>query len=100
MPGNKFGDISWYIDNKIPVWIPIYDTTDPPGAGSHDSYHIVGFAAIVFTDVDKMHAKWVEGVMIENACGEDNPQVPGKLYCNAPGDPFVLGETGAVQLVR
>ena len=108
LTGNTWGDISWYIDNKIPVWIPIYDTTTGAsgmGAGSHDAYHIVGFAAIIFTDTAKPHdgsehAKWLEGAMIANACGESNPQVEGKLYCSAPGDPFVLGETGAVQLVR
>ena len=104
LPGNTWGDISWYIDNKIPVWVPIY-STPTGGGGSHDAYNIVGFGAIIFTATAKPHggsehAKWLVGAMIASACGESNPVVPGQIYCSAPGDPFVIGETGAVQLVR
>ena len=35
-------DTQWYIDNNVPVIIPIFDTTS--GNGANTTYHIVGFA--------------------------------------------------------
>jgi hypothetical protein len=48
LPGNKVSaDCSYYIDNKITVTIPIWDTAG--GTGSNAWYHIVGFAGFQIT---------------------------------------------------
>ena len=79
-------------------------STRDGGNGSHADYHIVGFGA------NHLHGDGQAATAVStrsgsrepivSACGESNPVVPGQIYCSAPGDPFVIGETGAVQLVR
>ena len=57
LTGNEWGDISFYVDNQIPVWVPIWDQAG--GNGADGWYHIVGFGAILLTG-DNEHAKWLE----------------------------------------
>lgn len=99
LTGNEWGDLSHYIDNQIPVWVPIYDsgTPQPNGNGSKAFYDIVGFGAIVFIDEDgSQHAKWLKGSAVESTwCA-----VPGHSYCAGPGGSFKFGVTGEVQLRR
>ena len=85
LTGNEWGDLSWYIDNKVPIWVPIWDTDF--SAGSNAYYHIVGFAAVLLTGEGTQHAKWLEGVRLS-----DVGDVP-----NAFG---LVGVTGEVYLVR
>lgn len=94
LTGNEWGDLSYYIDNQIPVWVPVWDTAGGTGADAY--YHIVGFGAIVFTGEGTQHAKWLQGASIDvPSC-----KLPGHQYCSAPGGSFTIGATGAVQLVR
>jgi hypothetical protein len=85
LTGNKPADLTYYITNKIPVWIPIWDTAG--GTGANGFYHIVGFAAIVFTGEDTQHGKWLTGVAVSKTIG-DTPNAT------------LLGVTGAVHLVH
>jgi hypothetical protein len=96
LTGNEWGDLSFYIDNRIPVWVPVWDYAGGIGADAH--YHIVGFGAIVFTGDDE-HAKWLEGAAVSDAC-EPGTEVSGSSYCAAPGGPFILGGTGEVSLIN
>jgi hypothetical protein len=49
LPGNKVSaDCSYYIDNKITVTVPIWDTAG--GTGSNAYYHIIGFAGFQITE--------------------------------------------------
>jgi Putative Flp pilus-assembly TadE/G-like len=84
MTGNKPADLTYYITNQIPVWIPIWDYAGSNGSGY---YHIVGFAAVVFTGEDTQHGKWLTGVAVSTTIG------------NTP-NASLLGVTGAVQLVH
>jgi len=93
LTGNEWGDLSYYVDHEIPVWVPIWDTAG--GSGSNAYYHIVGFGAIRFAGQGTQHAKWLEGAAIDVPC-----QIEGHQYCLAPGGVFSVGSTGAVQLVR
>jgi hypothetical protein len=96
LPGNKVSiDLSFYIDNQIPVWVPIYDWTNP--GGSHSEFHIVGFGAIVFTD--EQGGKDLKGAAISGACAPGT-EIEGHAYCNAPGGSFTIDVTGEVQLIR
>jgi hypothetical protein len=99
LTGNEWGDLSFYIDNQIPVWVPIWDSAD--GTGANAWYHIVGFGAVVFTG-DNEHAKWLEGAAIDSACDSvpGNYQVPGHHFCAAPDGSFTIDVTGEVRLVR
>jgi hypothetical protein len=92
LTGNEWGDLSFYIDNQIPVWVPVWDTTG--GNGTDGWYHIVGFGAILLTGENE-HAKWLEGAAINVPCA-----VPPHNYCSAPGGSFQIDATGAGQLVR
>jgi hypothetical protein len=96
LTGNEWGDLSFYIDNRIPVWVPIWDDADPPQCsnGANACYHIVGFGAIIITGQNE-HAKWLEGAAIEVPCA-----VPPHKYCSAPGGSFTIDVTGEVRLVR
>ena len=85
MTGNKPADLSYYVTNKIPVWVPIWDTAG--GNGRNGYYHIVGFAAIVFTGEDTQHGKWLKGTAVSTTVG------------NTP-NATLSGVTGAVQLVH
>jgi hypothetical protein len=88
LTGNEWGDLSWYVTNRVPVWVPIWDTTG--GTGSNAYYHIVGFAAIMLTsegDGSSEHAKWLEGVRLSGIGATPN----------AFG---LVGVTGEVYLVR
>jgi hypothetical protein len=93
MTGNKPADLTYYITNKIPVWIPIWGPNASgsiAGTGSNGSngwYHIVGFAAIVFTGEDTQHGKWLTGVAVSTTIG-DTPNAS------------LLGATGGVHLVH
>lgn len=103
LTGNEWGDLSFYIDNQIPVWVPIWDTAG--SNGSHGYYHIVGFGAIVFADSGDgkgSHAKWLTGAAIDdvNCPGVGNARVPGTNYCKAPGGAFTVGVTGAIRLTH
>jgi hypothetical protein len=99
LTGNEWGDLSFYIDNQIPVWVPIWDHAG--GTGANAWYHIVGFGAIVFTG-DNEHAKWLEGAVIESSCDNvpGNYKVDGHSYCAAPDGSFTIDVTGTVRLVR
>lgn len=96
LTGNTWGDLSFYTDNQIPVWVPIWSTPGGNGAGGY--YNIVGFGAIVFTG-DNEHAKWLEGAAVSGSCNPGT-EIEGSNYCSAPGDPFIIDATGDVQLVR
>jgi hypothetical protein len=99
LTGNEWGDLSFYIDNQIPFWVPIWDHAG--GTGSNAWYHVVGFGAIVITG-DNEHAKWLEGAVIESSCNSvsGNYKVPGHQYCAAPDGSFTIDVTGTVRLVR
>lgn len=85
LTGNKPADLTYYVKNKIPVWIPIWDYAG--GNGRSGYYHIVGFAAVVFTGEDTQHGKWLTGVAVSKTIG------------NSP-NATLLGVTGAVQLIH
>jgi Putative Flp pilus-assembly TadE/G-like len=85
LTGNKPADLSYYVKNKLIVWVPIWDTATSQGANGE--YHIVGFGAIVFTGEDTQHGKWLTGVRVS------------VTYGNTP-NAQQLGATGAVQLVH
>jgi hypothetical protein len=96
LTGNKVSaDLSFYIENRIPVWVPIWDWEG--GTGTNGHYHIVGFGALVFTH--ETGAKELYGVPLTGAC-KDGTKVEPHEYCTAPGGPFILEATGAVALVR
>jgi hypothetical protein len=100
LTGNEWGDLSYYIENEIPVWVPIWDTAG--GQGSNAYYDIVGFGAIIVADSGKgngNHAKWLKGAAIEVTC-PPGWEVPDQTYCKGPGGGFVIDVTGEVQLVR
>jgi hypothetical protein len=97
LTGNEWGDLSWYIDNQVPVWVPIWSGTGPKG-GANAYYDIVGFGAIIFTG-DNTHAKWLKGAASENAC-KKGTEIEDAKYCSEPGGEFIVAATGAVQLVR
>ena len=97
LTGNEWGDLSFYVNGQIPVWVPIWSGTGPQG-GANAYYDIVGFGAVIFTGDDE-HAKWLKGAAIESTC-KPGTEVPGSNYCTAPGGTFIVGATGAVQLVR
>jgi hypothetical protein len=71
LTGNEWGDLSYYIQNQIPVWVPVWDTSTATGAGSY--YHIVGFAEILFTG-DNEHAKNLTGVLVSGQGSTPNAQ--------------------------
>ena len=49
VPGNKVSvDCSYYIDNEVTVYVPVWDIAD--GNGSNAWYHIVGFAGFQITE--------------------------------------------------
>lgn len=97
LTGNEWGDLSHYIEEKIPVWVPIYSSLD--GTGSKAYYNIVGFGAIVFTGNGTEHAKWLQGYRVDELACQD-PLDATKKYCNAPGGSFKFDVTGEVQLRR
>ena len=84
LTGNEWGDLSYYVDNKIPVWVPIYDTTYVNGANAY--YHIVGFAEMLFVGAGTQHAKWLTGVALSGIGPTPNAAL--------------LGATGKVTLVH
>jgi hypothetical protein len=96
LTGNEWGDLSFYTDNRIPVWVPVWDIAG--GTGTNGFYQIVGFGAIVLTG-DNEHAKWLEGAAISDAC-EEGTEITGSNFCTAPGGPFVLDATGEVELIN
>jgi hypothetical protein len=96
LTGNKVSaDLSFYIDNRIPVWVPIWDIGDEQG--SNGWYHIVGFGALVFTH--ETGAKELYGVPLSDACPEGT-EIEDSVYCTAPGGPFILDATGEVELIN
>jgi hypothetical protein len=96
LTGNEWGDLSFYEDYQIPVWVPVWDVAQ--NNGSNAFYHIVGFGAIIFTG-DNEHAKWLEGAAIAQACAPGT-EISGHDYCTAPGGAFTIDVTGEVRLVR
>jgi putative Flp pilus-assembly TadE/G-like protein len=96
LTGNEWGDLSFYIDNQIPVWVPIWD--EDHSEGSNGYYGIAGFGAIVFTGENE-HAKWLKGAAIANACTAGTA-IEGHAFCSAPGAAFSIDATGEVRLVR
>jgi hypothetical protein len=97
LTGNEWGDLSHYIDEQIPVWVPIYESLD--GGGTNAYYNIVGFGAIVFTGSGTEHAKWLQGYRVDELSCQDPSDATTK-YCNAPGGSFKFDTTGEVQLRR
>lgn len=100
LTGNKPADLSYYIQNEIPVWVPIWDIDNSQGANGY--YHIVGFGAIIFVGEDTQHGKWLTGAAVSGVgCnGAGNAPVPGTSFCKGPGGAFTIGVTGAVHLVH
>jgi hypothetical protein len=103
LTGSEWGDLSFYIEHQIPVWLPVWD--EDHSQGSNGYYHIVGFGAVVFTDSGNgqgPHAKWLEGAGIESDCDNvpGNRKVDGHQFCAAPDGSFTIGATGEVRLVR
>ncbi|MHB8959783.1 MAG: pilus assembly protein TadG-related protein [Candidatus Limnocylindrales bacterium] len=100
LTGNKPADLSYYIQNEIPVWVPIWDIDNSQGANGY--YHIVGFGAVIFVGEDTQHGKWLTGAAVSGVgCdGTGNAPVPGTSYCKGPGGAFTIGVTGAVHLVH
>jgi Flp pilus assembly protein TadG len=107
LTGNEWGDLSFYIANKIPVWVPIWDYAGGTGSGAW--YHIVGFGAVVFTDAGdgkNPHAKWLRGAVVDSSCskvtGNYNVIQNGVKtnFCAAPDGSFTVDVTGEVRLVR
>ncbi len=98
LTGNEWGDLSFYIDNRVPVWVPIWRESLSDEQGANGYYGIVGFGAIVFTG-DNEHAKWLEGAAVADAC-RPGTEVSGTEYCTEPGGAFIIDVTGEVQLVR
>lgn len=97
LTGNKVSaDLSFYIDNRIPVWVPIWDY-EGGLTGSNGYYHIVGFGALTFTY--ESGAKELYGVPLTGAC-KSGTKVGTSEFCTEPGGPFVLDATGEVQLIR
>lgn len=96
LTGNEWGDLSHYIDNEIPVWVPIY-SGGVQDTGSKAYYDIVGFGALLLIDENgSQHAKWLKGSAIETEwCA-----IPGHAFCAGPGGSFKFGTTGEVQLRR
>jgi hypothetical protein len=59
LPGNKASaDCSYYINNKVVVTVPVWDTAG--GTGDNAYYHIIGFAGFQITACDG--GKDLEGV--------------------------------------
>jgi hypothetical protein len=85
LTGNEWGDVSYYVENQIPVWLPIWDTTD--GKGRNAFYHIVGFAAVLLVGQDTQHGKWITGVRLTD-------------IGNTPNAFSLVGVTGEVFLVH
>ena len=96
LTGNEWGDLSWYVENEIPVWVPVWDYAS--GTGSNGAYHIVGFGAIILTG-DNEHAKWLEGAAVYEPC-LPGTEVEYHAYCTTPGGSFKAGVTGEVRLIR
>ena len=100
--GNKWADISYYVDNQVAVWVPIWDTSGSQGSNGY--YHIVGFAPIIFVGEDTQHGKWLTGAGVSGVgCpGNGNAAVSGYSFtmCQAPGGAITLGATGAVRLIH
>jgi hypothetical protein len=102
LTGNEWGDRSYYIDNQIPVWVPIY-SGGLQGNGAKAYYDIVGFGAVVFMGSDgSPHAKWLKGAAVQTSwCwGVDEETGQGDKFCPGPGGSFNVGATGQVQLRR
>jgi Flp pilus assembly protein TadG len=85
LTGNEQADFSYYITNRLIVWVPIWDYANPGGANGY--YHIIGFGAIVFTGQDSVHGAWIQAVRVSASFG-DTPNA------------VQLGATGEVHLVR
>ncbi len=110
--GNTHGDFSYYIENELVVWVPIYDdTVGPQGSGSGAYYDIIGFGPIVLTEQDgnsnsSAHVKWLKGKAVLTDCtGTDGESavdwsIEGASYCKGPAGNFTFGATGDVQLRR
>lgn len=96
LTGNEWGDLSYYVDNQVPVWVPIWDTAG--GTGANGYYHIVGFGAVIFTGVGDPHAKTLEGVAVDVDCGDY--AVGSHDFCSKPLGGFTIDVTGEVQLVN
>ena len=85
LTGNKPADLTYYVENHLIVWVPIWEVAG--GTGANGWYHIVGFAAIVILGQDTQHGKWLTGVRVSTT------------YGNTP-NATQLGATGAVQLMH
>ncbi len=95
LTGNEWGDLSHYVDDQVPVWVPIYSSLS--GNGSNAYYNIVGYGAIVFTGSGTQHAKWLQGYRVDELACQD-PSDPSIKYCSAPGGAFKFDVTGEVEL--
>ena len=98
LTGNEWGDLSHYVDDQIPVWVPIY-SGGLNDSGSDGYYDIVGYGAIVFTGTGTQHARWLEGYRVDDLACQDHSDVTIK-YCNTPGGAFKFDVTGEVELRR
>ena len=97
LTGNEWGDLSHYIEEQVPVWVPIYSGLS--GSGSNAYYTIVGYGAIVFTGSGTEHARWLQGYRVDELACQNNVN-PAVKYCNAPGGAFKFDVTGEVELRR
>jgi hypothetical protein len=86
LPGNKASaDCSYYIDNKIVVTVPVWDTAG--GTGNNAYYHIVGFTGFQITACNG--GKDIEGVWRVPFFAGPTTTTPG-----------FAGQALAVQLVK
>jgi hypothetical protein len=96
--------IGYYITNQIAVWVPIWDIVGG-GPGNNTFVHVVGFAAMIFTD-QAQGAKDLYGFSISgvdcNGAGNHPVTEQGFSFsmCAAPGGAITLGATGGVRLVH
>ena len=97
LTGNEWGDLSFYIDNQIPVWVP-----DLGLRGRHRRERLVPHRRLRGHRLHRrQRARQVaRGCCIESACPRPGTEVPGHQYCTAPGGSFTIDVTGEVRLVR
>jgi hypothetical protein len=102
LTGNTWGDLSYYIENKLPVWVPVYNDQISGAQGAGGYYGIVGFGAIIFAESGQghnQHSRWLKGARVDVPCPA-GWELEDSTFCKGPGGAFQVDVTGEVQLVR
>ncbi len=81
-----------WITSGQTVLIPIYDTHSGHGAGS--TYHVIGVAAFVITEVDQPAVGNIRGYFVENYAANTTPGGTGAL---PPGKDDISNSFGLVR---